>query len=118
MRCRRSPTRRIRRASSTSRPGTRPTRRASSGPWTSWWVSGRLCRSRRWLRARLSLGGAHPHPHFRGRGARAAPPAPPHLPHRGGGGAGQRLGVRSEEHTSELQAHSELVCPLLLEKKK
>src|SRR5476649_2978899 len=25
---------------------------------------------------------------------------------------------RSEEHTSELQSHSELVCPLLLEKKK
>src|SRR5438034_8840354 len=28
-----------------------------------------------------------------------------------------RLGVRSEEHTSELQSHSELVCRLLLEKK-
>src|SRR5438034_3516507 len=27
-------------------------------------------------------------------------------------------GVRSEEHTSELQSHSELVCRLLLEKKK
>src|SRR5947207_12345384 len=26
-------------------------------------------------------------------------------------------GVRSEEHTSELQSHSELVCRLLLEKK-
>src|SRR5438132_3752724 len=26
--------------------------------------------------------------------------------------------VRSEEHTSELQSHSELVCRLLLEKKK
>src|SRR5947207_3669123 len=26
--------------------------------------------------------------------------------------------VRSEEHTSELQSHSDLVCPLLLEKKK
>src|SRR5260221_10230926 len=25
---------------------------------------------------------------------------------------------RSEEHTSELQSHSDLVCPLLLEKKK
>src|SRR5437588_6754407 len=31
-------------------------------------------------------------------------------PHRSGG--------RSEEHTSELQSHSELVCRLLLEKKK
>src|SRR5438034_7383616 len=28
------------------------------------------------------------------------------------------LGPRSEEHTSELQSHSDLVCRLLLEKKK
>src|SRR5260221_13818534 len=28
------------------------------------------------------------------------------------------LSVRSEEHTSELQSHSDLVCRLLLEKKK
>src|SRR5437588_8305352 len=36
------------------------------------------------------------------------------------GGARCRLvsAVRSEEHTSELQSHSELVCRLLLEKKK
>src|SRR5438034_2541005 len=27
-------------------------------------------------------------------------------------------GIRSEEHTSELQSHSDLVCRLLLEKKK
>src|SRR5436190_13162374 len=27
------------------------------------------------------------------------------------------VGLRSEEHTSELQSHSELVCRLLLEKK-
>src|SRR5947207_9757539 len=33
--------------------------------------------------------------------------------------AGQRdAEMRSEEHTSELQSHSELVCRLLLEKKK
>src|SRR5438132_13201551 len=34
-------------------------------------------------------------------------------------GAGLRLGAvqRSEEHTSELQSHSDLVCRLLLEKK-
>src|SRR5260221_6803257 len=38
------------------------------------------------------------------------PPAAP----AGGGGAGGR----SEEHTSELQSHSDLVCRLLLEKKK
>src|SRR5579875_682487 len=29
-----------------------------------------------------------------------------------------RAGYRSEEHTSELQSHSDLVCRLLLEKKK
>src|SRR5437588_2100815 len=29
----------------------------------------------------------------------------------------QQTGERSEEHTSELQSHSELVCRLLLEKK-
>src|SRR5436190_9149640 len=29
-----------------------------------------------------------------------------------------KAGVRSEEHTSELQSHSDLVCRLLLEKKK
>src|SRR5438034_8025522 len=31
---------------------------------------------------------------------------------------GGRFGTRSEEHTSELQSHSDLVCRLLLEKKK
>src|SRR5438034_7679943 len=30
----------------------------------------------------------------------------------------QEAGFRSEEHTSELQSHSDLVCRLLLEKKK
>src|SRR5438034_8806703 len=38
-----------------------------------------------------------------------------------GGGCVERLlhePVRSEEHTSELQSHSDLVCRLLLEKKK
>src|SRR2546430_6787213 len=33
-------------------------------------------------------------------------------------GAGERSGERSEEHTSELQSQSNLVCRLLLEKKK
>src|SRR5260370_31020185 len=31
---------------------------------------------------------------------------------------GQRMSCRSEEHTSELQSHLNLVCRLLLEKKK
>src|SRR5436190_11071912 len=35
-------------------------------------------------------------------------------PHSGG----RRRSGRSEEHTSELQSHSDLVCRLLLEKKK
>src|SRR5438034_6523737 len=33
-------------------------------------------------------------------------------------GVGNRAFYRSEEHTSELQSHSDLVCRLLLEKKK
>src|SRR5436190_16768535 len=44
------------------------------------------------------------------------------LPHRRGipcgYGTGGRAEDRSEEHTSELQSHSDLVCRLLLEKKK
>src|SRR5947208_6078632 len=32
--------------------------------------------------------------------------------------AGERPGIRSEEHTSELQSPDQLVCRLLLEKKK
>src|SRR5437773_3468313 len=32
--------------------------------------------------------------------------------------AARRLATRSEEHTSELQSHHDLVCRLLLEKKK
>src|SRR5256886_10770803 len=35
-----------------------------------------------------------------------------------GGAAAQELTARSEEHTSELQSQSNLVCRLLLEKKK
>src|SRR5438067_5135237 len=35
-----------------------------------------------------------------------------------GGPCGARGGVRSEEHTSELQSRFDLVCRLLLEKKK
>src|SRR5438105_9725922 len=36
----------------------------------------------------------------------------------GGFGAGRALAERSEEHTSELQSRVDLVCRLLLEKKK
>src|SRR5688572_31890240 len=38
--------------------------------------------------------------------------------HRGSGRPAERDRVRSEEHTSELQSQSNLVCRLLLEKKK
>src|SRR5437588_8026779 len=38
--------------------------------------------------------------------------------HAGSAGARRSAPVRSEEHTSELQSHSDLVCRLLLEKKK
>src|SRR5260221_9046525 len=37
---------------------------------------------------------------------------------RGGNGQDDLSAPRSEEHTSELQSHSDLVCRLLLEKKK
>src|SRR5207249_11789169 len=50
------------------------------------------------------------------------PPAHRRLPPDGGGGAGRALRARgahrSEEHTSELQSRFDLVCRLLLEKKK
>src|SRR5262252_11175565 len=48
-------------------------------------------------------------PISRGRGAAPRPGLP---------GPARRPGRRSEEHTSELQSHSDLVCRLLLEKKK
>src|SRR5206468_6464760 len=38
--------------------------------------------------------------------------------HEGRGALAEALGDRSEEHTSELQSRSDLVCRLLLEKKK
>src|SRR2546427_9228478 len=61
---------------------------------------------------------------FRSRGARAAGRGPgATLLRAGGGGRRDRRGrsldvLRSEEHTSELQSQSNLVCRLLLEKKK
>src|SRR5690242_21286764 len=42
----------------------------------------------------------------------------PHLARGGSGAAGVLPLQRSEEHTSELQSHVNLVCRLLLEKKK
>src|SRR5947207_4723795 len=54
-------------------------------------------------------------------GGAALPRAPPRLPARSSRGCSRErcaAWVRSEEHTSELQSHSDLVCRLLLEKKK
>src|SRR2546430_4345725 len=51
------------------------------------------------------------------RGHRRAERAPRDAEGRGRGGAPAE-GARSEEHTSELQSQSNLVCRLLLEKKK
>src|SRR5436190_15713253 len=52
-----------------------------------------------------------PHGVARGRPARGGA-------RRHGGPAVRLVPARSEEHTSELQSHSDLVCRLLLEKKK
>src|SRR5438034_2769585 len=46
------------------------------------------------------------------------PTSPPPFESSGPGGPPLRHLARSEEHTSELQSHSDLVCRLLLEKKK
>src|SRR5690606_39840061 len=46
------------------------------------------------------------------------PQGPQHLAGRAGKGAVPRAHLRSEEHTSELQSRENLVCRLLLEKKK
>src|SRR5438093_8315795 len=48
---------------------------------------------------------------------RSRPQNPPVSPLRKGGSL-QALSIRSEEHTSELQSLTNLVCRLLLEKKK
>src|SRR6476646_4721783 len=48
------------------------------------------------------------------RSLRPEPPPPPPRPRR----PAPHRPERSEEHTSELQSHSDLVCRLLLEKKK
>src|SRR2546427_2955337 len=56
----------------------------------------------------------------RRRGTGQLPPRAPRDAGRSDGGAEVRIGARcrSEEHTSELQSQSNLVCRLLLEKKK
>src|SRR5215204_7809735 len=65
----------------------------------------------------LSLHDALPIPRRCGSpGPVCRPPADPRCPH--SGRSPLTCVGRSEEHTSELQSHSDLVCRLLLEKKK
>src|SRR5436190_17237294 len=64
------------------------------------------------LRGRTRPGGAsarRPRRRLTPRGPRECPRGSP---------PGRGRAIRSEEHTSELQSHSDLVCRLLLEKKK
>src|SRR5260370_19592004 len=68
-----------------------------------------LFRSRS-FRAALGRRGSTAHRGVPGRRGRAGTPAPPPGP--------RGTDFRSEEHTSELQSHLNLVCRLLLEKKK
>src|SRR2546427_7925069 len=70
-----------------------------------------------------SDGAARPAPPQRRSLVHAAPPGPPvhrraGCPEGSWGQDDRTLGARSEEHTSELQSQSNLVCRLLLEKKK
>src|SRR5690606_41920620 len=60
---------------------------------------------------------AHGQERPRFHGARARGARAPHRDHLGPGGGAAHL-PRSEEHTSELQSRENLVCRLLLEKKK
>src|SRR5947207_11843363 len=69
-------------------------------------------RSRRQHAARARQRRAARDPAAIGRGDLASGGAPLSRPH------ANSAALRSEEHTSELQSHSDLVCRLLLEKKK
>src|SRR5438034_6985531 len=84
-------------------------------PYTTLFRSGK--RNKRHLRMRP---GPHPDkgkPAAR-RGRKATGLTPVRAPVSRVAEGGGRFHVRSEEHTSELQSHSDLVCRLLLEKKK
>src|SRR5437773_3105844 len=60
---------------------------------------------------------AHPTPALRA-GRQTRGESPPFAARRSRGSRGAASRARSEEHTSELQSHHDLVCRLLLEKKK
>src|SRR5260221_2935455 len=82
--------------------------RSTLFPYTTLFRSRRLALLRRHQPARRAAGG----PPQREGGALHPGPRT------AAAGVGRGGGRRSEEHTSELQSHSDLVCRLLLEKKK
>src|SRR5439155_25860030 len=84
-----------------------PTRRSSDLSSNASWVSAKLA---------MPLGGTSPLGPFIVVGHEVMVIGAPWLSAAGTGG--QPVGVRSEEHTSELQSRGHLVCRLLLEKKK
>src|SRR2546421_9664082 len=89
--------------------------RSTLFPYTTLFRSPRAARDREPVgQARLHLAGALRPDRHRGCDRPRARPYPDHVVDRTHGG-GQ---VRSEEHTSELQSRSDIVCRLLLEKKK
>src|SRR5438132_8866477 len=76
--------------------------------------------SRTWFRKKSRKSGAQKAALWRRSSSTAVPP---HFRHFIGVGSARPASLggwpeRSEEHTSELQSHSDLVCRLLLEKKK
>src|SRR5256885_12803185 len=83
--------------------------RSTLFPYTTLFRSGELRRRDSARRVRFGTLSARERPSRRGM------PAPPPGPHPA---AHRRRGERSEEHTSELQSPCNLVCRLLLEKKK
>src|SRR5260221_7017994 len=92
----------------TTRPHESPDRKTCRIAYQEW---ERLSLERRSLhsRARIETLGIRPPQHL---------PSLPMSQCLESGRDGKCWGGRSEEHTSELQSHSDLVCRLLLEKKK
>src|SRR5690606_11323582 len=106
-------------------PATTPGATRCGWPTTTWGWGGERPRNPRPLRRRVPLRrlpDREPHLQLDAQPGRGLRP-PDHGPGRRGPGPGARArpesrGNRSEEHTSELQSRENLVCRLLLEKKK
>src|SRR2546427_8241727 len=67
---------------------------------------------------RIRAAGVNPVDTYIRSGSYAMLPTLPYVPGNDCAGVIETVGQRSEEHTSELQSQSNLVCRLLLEKKK